>query len=320
MVRIDKIPQRFACIFDDLIDYTLKSSAQVENGLPVVITGAPRSATTTLEELFNSHKVYLYHEPFIKNTILWNNKLAAENHPDAFDISAVKATISKIQEGRDWLHYRKHNRWYPYITKFALHKTLALTNRRPIIKDPGISFCLDEIAPLIGPHNGIILMRNPLSIVTSLSKLKWDPINRLRVIYSHPYFKRYDIHKGGLSLEKIELLTPLERMALQTSLLHYFLSVQAPLNPNYQIVYFETLMSNIKVEINNLADSLSFSKGYIQPKTIADITANDASPSSKHSYKRNSQRYAKYWENITNAEDCNTINYYYTLFNKPYPL
>lgn len=319
MVRIDKIPQRLTCILDDLIDYAFKSVSPVENGLPVIITGAPRSATTTVEEIFNSNKVFLYHEPFLRNTILWNSELAKAYSNQPFNSARISSIYKEILAVKDWAHYRKSGRWYPYLTKLALHKSLPLRKRRIIIKDPGLSFCLDDAAPLLGDHLGIILMRNPLSIVTSLNKLKWDPIQRLNIIYTHPYFKRYDIHRDNITINKIAQMSPLERMALQTALLHYFLNVQSSNRKNYKIVHFETLMSNPSQEVAALSNELQFSNNYVTQSHLESITSNDQRPITRHSYKRNSKRYIKYWENITNTDECATINYYYNLFNAPYP-
>ncbi|MBK9455031.1 MAG: sulfotransferase [Chitinophagales bacterium] len=318
MVRITKIPQRLACVLDDLIDFKNKSSAVVEEGLPIIITGAPRSATTTLEEIFNSNSVFLHHEPFIKNTLLWKKQSEIKTDSAIYDKAVITSIHQSILSGKSWSNYRKAGRWYPYVTKMALHKSLPLKPRRVIIKDPGISFCLDEIAPLLGEHIGIIFMRNPLSIVTSLKRLNWDPIQRLELIYTHPYFKRFDIHKANISLDKIRVMQPIERMALQTSLLHHFMRKHAEQLPNYSIVYMESLFSNPFSNISELSNKLGFSANYIKETHIAAITTRDIHPITKHSFKRQSSQYIKYWENKITNEECAIINNYYSLFNNPY--
>lgn len=318
MVRITKIPQRLACVLDDLIDFKNKSSAVVETGLPIIITGAPRSATTTLEEIFNSNSVFLHHEPFIKHLLLWKKPTEANNDKAIFDKAEISSIYQSILSGKSWSNYRKAGRWYPYVTKMALHKSMPLKPRRVIIKDPGISFCLDEITPMLGEHIGIMLMRNPLSIVTSLKRLNWDPIQRLELIYTHPYFKRFDIHKLNISLDKIRLMQPIERMALQTSLLHHFMRKHAERLPNYHTINMETLFSNPFKNITELSNKLGFSFNYIKESHIAAITTRDIHPITKHSFKRQSSQYIKYWENKLTNEECAIINDYYSLFNNPY--
>lgn len=318
MVRIKKIPQRLACILDDLIDFKNKSIAAVEEGLPIIITGAPRSATTTLEEILNSNSVFLHHEPFIKNTLLWKKQSEIKTDSAIFDKAEISSIYQSILGGKSWTNYRKAGRWYPYVTKMALHKSLPLKPRRVIIKDPGISFCLDEISPLLGEHVGIIFMRNPLSIVTSLKRLNWDPLQRLQLIYTHPYFKRFDIYKPGITLDKIRGMKPIERMALQTSLLHHFMRKHAEQLPNYHLVNMETLFSNPFLNISALSNKLGFSPNYIKESHIAAITTRDIPPITKHSFKRQSSQYIKYWENRLTPEECSLINNYYSLFNNPY--
>lgn len=318
MVRITKIPQRLACVLDDLIDFKNKSSAVVETGLPIIITGAPRSATTTLEEIFNSNSVFLHHEPFIKHLLLWKKPSETNNDKAIFDKSEISSIYQSILSGKSWSNYRKAGRWYPYVTKMALHKSMPLKPRRVIIKDPGISFCLDEISPLLGDHIGIMLMRNPLSIVTSLKRLNWDPLQRLQLIYSHPYFKRFDIHKPNISIDRIREMQPMERMALQTSLLHHFMRKHAERLPNYHIINMETLFSNPLKNITELSNKLGFSPNYIKESHIAAITTRDIQPITKHSFKRQSSQYIKYWENKLTNEECVIINDYYSLFNNPY--
>ncbi|HRG29099.1 MAG TPA: hypothetical protein PLJ00_14475, partial [Chitinophagales bacterium] len=129
MVRIKKIPQRLACILDDLIDFKNKSIAAVEEGLPIIITGAPRSATTTLEEILNSNSVFLHHEPFIKNTLLWKKQSEIKTDSAIFDKAEISSIYQSILGGKSWTNYRKAGRWYPYVTKMALHKSLPLKPR-----------------------------------------------------------------------------------------------------------------------------------------------------------------------------------------------
>lgn len=317
MVRRDKIKQRIACIYDDLIDFAGKKSSAVEQGIPVVITGVPRSGTTAFGEMLNSDKVFLYHEPFLKNTILWNDRLA-EKVRGPFDKNAIIKTYSDIQAKRDWMHYRKANRRYPYLTKGALHKVLPLKKRRIVIKDPSISFCLDDISPLLGKHYGIILMRNPLSIVTSLLKHNWDPIQRLKIIYSHSYFKKFDLHRGHVDAGKIETMQPIERMALQTGLLHSFIHEQASRHENYKIVYFENLISDVNTQLKQLSSELDFSPESISQKHLQRITTNASNEIKRHTYRRNSKEYLEPWKSALSTDDCAIINHYYTIFNPPY--
>jgi len=317
MVTWRKLPQRIRCIADDQAEYFRKRHAAPAEGIPILVTGAPRSGTTMLEELFNHPSVNVYHEPFKLQTLLWSAASPKISGDVPADITAIKGIYEKIRDQRAWKYYRKSDSKYPYITKTALHRIFPFQKRRIIIKDPSLLYWMDAFIAENGQAIPIFLYRHPCGIVASLKKHHWDPLERLKIVFSAAFFEKY-LHPNPFSLQELAKITAVERMALQTAIFHRCMSIQAAALPGSITLTYEALTGSPEITLQSLQQKTALHADHFNAQRTDKILAYKKNFYGRHEFKREASAVSVAWENQLSNKEITDILKIYSAFNPPY--
>lgn len=212
--------EKLNILLNDINDFILlmNSSSSVKENKIILISGLPRSGTTWFGSMLNTRGNIVFHEPFIKKTMLWN---WSENIKNGENISSINDTYEEIISNNDWSRYQKKTN-NKFLRILFLHKRIKKDNYNIIIKDPSICYFIDYFENLEF-SNIVVIYRNPLSVVGSVFKNGWDPTERLIRIKLHPNIdisQNDEIKKLLDNLEKLDLV---QKIALQTGILQFLL-------------------------------------------------------------------------------------------------
>jgi len=307
-------------IADDLGDFMRKRKATPLHGDPIIIASVPRSGSTMLAELLNSPQVMYYHEPFLKHNILWNPELAQRLTTTPADEETIRTRWAAIRDQQAWSFYRKSHSRYPYLTKGALHKYLSLSPRRILLKGPSLSYWLDTLLNITGPAFVILLFRDPRAITASLKRLNWDPFQRLNLIYTHPWFKNRLPTGAEDYRERFAEMTPVERMALQTAILHNFLIRNNQVHPDHHSVYFEELVRSPEETLHRLVSAAGLPADYVTPAHIQEILNAEDRSTWQHRFRRKGTEHINKWQSTLTAFESESVLNIYTSINPKYPI
>lgn len=310
-----KALKHLSLISDDFGDFTRKAKTTPDKGKPILISGAPRSGTTWLGEMLNSNSVRVFHEPFGELTILWNWSLAPITL-DPCNLDAFRKIDSDIRRSRYWRAYWKHQTDNPNLSVFAPHRYTNFVSGRAIIEDPMVCYFLEDINREYD-YEFILLYRNPLSIVSSLKRLGWDPSKRLEIIFSHPYFADLRSELSAILPTNLNKLEVTQKMALQTSLLHYrmnkFAQTASPI-----VLRYEDIVDNPNSLINNVFEPLGLTFNEGTQYQFQRLTRSPKEIKDRHQVERNSRSYRNIWRTRLTEQEIEEINSIYESVNGPY--
>lgn len=313
-----RIPQRILSVPDDVQDYILKRRTKPLQGEPIMITGSPRSGTTMLAELFNNGQLVYYHEPFIRKSSFWSM------HPDSFkdgapaDMAHVQHIWSEMLSQRAWSHYRKTDSKYPYITKGAMHRLFGFPKRRIVVKDPSLSYWMDMFMRISGPVKPVFLFRDPRAIVSSLLRLNWDPGERLAHVFNQTLFKHFALAFAQERRSGLMSLSPLQRMSIQTAILHASMRRQIAHIPKAAVVHFEHLVREPAAQLSALSQEIDLPSDFFDPRRTKAILAAKHQVYNRHQYQRDATAHVHIWDSNMSKKDIQVTMELYHRVNPPY--
>lgn len=313
---INKLGWHLSLIGEDLLDF-LKSKSDLDNR-HILISGAPRSGTTWVGELLNSYRNRLLHEPFARCNLLWNWSLE-DRIEDIADFKAIDTIHRQIIDGVYWERYRKFRfGLHPYLGRFAPHRYMGRNISRAIIKDPTVCYMLEDIRRRYG-YEIVLLYRNPLSIVSSLKRLGWDPTRRLEIIYSNRYFERFCLNELPLGYEDIGSMSDIEKMALQTALLHFFIRYYEERHSPV-VLYYESLADDVMSLRTDVYQRFELDFEEVNMEQFERLTKSSCDSYHVHQFDRDPSIFRDIWKDRLNHSEIQVVTDIYESINGPYML
>ncbi len=319
-MKISKIPfiTYLLRFIDDARVFITRAFFSGDNGKMIVITGAPRSGTTWFGEMLNSNRVRVYHEPFIRSTLLWNWNLKIHDDAPA-DLNTFQHLLSRIISGKEWKTFVKFKSEGNFRNpiKFSLFNLFGVKSGRAIVKDPGLCYLMDIFESLVDCEV-ILIFRNPLSIVSSLKRLNWLPNERIKIIYNHPYFAKYNLRqKFDYLFENMENYSLIEKLALQTGILHYIMMDYSKRSRLAKVYFYEELAENPLNSFKKIFEELNMRYNKINSHNHASLSMNSNTKHFKnaHVVKRSSLEFKDVWTKRLTVDEIQRIMTIYNSFD-----
>ena len=209
--------------------YPVARLRSVENGPPILVTGAQRSGTTWFGQMIARPGTRLYHEPLGIFSVLWN--LGLDSRAEGADSEGMRHKMERIIAGSEWESFNWPS---PALaergtTRLSPVRFFGSPPGRVIIKDPTAVGIIEEITGFL-ECTVVALIRHPAGYVASLKRLGWDPRARIGRLLNHPSFECYglsqfkNLHESAAN--DVELLA-LQHGLLNTVLVKSLARIQA---------------------------------------------------------------------------------------------
>ena len=252
----------------------IKSASDSDQSRLTLILGAPRSGTTWLAKIFDSHPDVLYrHEP---DLVVPDNRIpsicADENAPEL--IEAARGFVADLMHthtlktaGSLPVFPKRHDRPWTRVGRTAaivslrlVQKTIGLDPRRRIVfldhfdrdNDPSSHVVLKSISALgraglfaeaLPEARIILIMRHPFGQIAS----RLDGLARGKLLDARPFKELTSIPEArrfGLSDERLRNLPPVEQMAWEWAILHEKAYADLSGRPNATMLRYADLVAD----------------------------------------------------------------------------
>lgn len=269
----------------------------------ILVTGLPRSGTTWIGDILNAKvlNTSVFHEPFKDYSYLWNWQI----NEFPFQLSKVKTVYQHIESGNYLSRYQsKFNG--PAGGRFLrfkwFHKFVMPRNRHIIIKDPCVFYGLDELKAVIPELYVVIIIRNPLSIVSSLKRLKWTADKRLELLFEVAGFKNQFRQIHAQFSSQLSELNVFEAQCLQTSI---FFKILTDATAD-KVIRYEDMAASEENVYRFIADLGIYNGRREQLKNnIQYFMRNEASATEHHRHdtRRNSKEFVDVFKDRLDVEE-----------------